>query len=29
MQDLGYKPDTAVEKGIGQFIKWYKIYFTS
>jgi UDP-glucuronate 4-epimerase len=28
VQNLGYKPDTAVKKGIGEFVKWYKIYFT-
>ena len=27
VQNLGYKPDTPVKKGIGEFIKWYKAYF--
>ena len=27
VKDLGYKPDTTVERGIGKFIKWYKTYF--
>jgi UDP-glucuronate 4-epimerase len=26
MQDLGYKPDTPVGKGIERFVEWYKIY---
>jgi UDP-glucuronate 4-epimerase len=26
MADLGYKPDTPVEVGIGNFIEWYKEY---
>lgn len=27
MEDMGYKPDTAVSTGIGKFIEWYKNYF--
>lgn len=27
VQNLGYKPDTQVKKGIGEFIKWYNAYF--
>jgi len=27
VEDLGYKPNTAVQKGIERFIKWYKSYF--
>lgn len=26
IKDLGYKPDTTVEKGIKEFVNWYKIY---
>ena len=27
VEDLGYKPCTSVEKGIAEFIEWYKGYF--
>ena len=27
VENLGYKPNTAVEKGIGEFIIWYRKYF--
>lgn len=27
MNDVGYKPDTSLEYGIGQFIDWYKSYY--
>jgi UDP-glucuronate 4-epimerase len=27
MNDVGYKPNTSLEYGIGQFIEWYKIYY--
>lgn len=27
VQNLGYKPNTPVTKGIAEFIKWYKNYF--
>lgn len=27
MANLGYKPDTPVEKGIERFVAWYKEYF--
>jgi UDP-glucuronate 4-epimerase len=27
VKNLGYKPDTTVQKGIGEFIEWYKSYF--
>jgi UDP-glucuronate 4-epimerase len=27
MANLGYKPDTPVEKGIERFVAWYKNYF--
>lgn len=25
--DFGYSPDTPLEKGIGEFVKWYRNYF--
>jgi UDP-glucuronate 4-epimerase len=27
VDDLGYNPDTPVQKGIEKFITWYKSYF--
>jgi len=27
VKNLGYKPDTPVQKGIERFIEWYKSYF--
>jgi len=27
VKNLGYKPNTPVSDGIGEFIKWYKQYF--
>ena len=29
VNNLGYKPNTTVEKGIERFIKWYKDYFAN
>jgi UDP-glucuronate 4-epimerase len=29
VEELGYKPDTPVKKGIEKFIGWYKIYFSN
>jgi UDP-glucuronate 4-epimerase len=29
MEDLGYKPNTTVQKGIERFIEWYKSYFNT
>ena len=26
-QDFGYKPDTKIEKGVAEFIKWYREYY--
>jgi UDP-glucuronate 4-epimerase len=26
-KDFGYSPETSMKKGIGEFVKWYKIYF--
>lgn len=28
VENLGYKPNTPVQKGIERFIKWYKQYFS-
>jgi UDP-glucuronate 4-epimerase len=27
VENLGYKPHPPVQRGIGEFIKWYKSYF--
>lgn len=27
-ENLGYKPNTPVQKGIERFIEWYKQYFS-
>jgi UDP-glucuronate 4-epimerase len=27
VRDLGYKPDTPVEKGVANFVQWYRGYF--
>ena len=27
VKNLGYKPDTSVQKGIGKFVEWYRTYF--
>ena len=27
INDLGYKPNTSVKKGVNEFIKWYRKYF--
>lgn len=27
MQDVGFKPDTSIETGIGNFVNWYKEYY--
>jgi len=29
MNDVGFKPDTPLEYGIGQFVDWYKAYFNA
>ena len=29
MDDVGFKPSTSVEEGIGKFVKWYKQYYKS
>ena len=26
-QDVGFKPDTSVEQGIENFVKWYREYY--
>ena len=25
-EDFGYKPDTTIERGVGEFVEWYKMY---
>ena len=27
MKDVGFKPDTTIERGIGKFVEWYKEYY--
>ena len=27
MEDFGYKPDTKLADGIGEFVKWYKEFY--
>jgi UDP-glucuronate 4-epimerase len=27
IEDMGYKPETPVEIGIGKFLKWYQTFF--
>ncbi len=27
MQDVGFKPNTSIEEGIGKFVDWYKAYY--
>ncbi len=27
MHDVGFKPDTSIEEGVGQFVKWYREYY--
>lgn len=27
MQDVGFRPDTPIERGIEQFVQWYKSYY--
>lgn len=27
MEDFGFKPDTSIEKGLGEFVKWFKEYY--
>jgi len=27
MDDVGFKPDTPIEKGIGNFVRWYRDYY--
>jgi len=27
MRDVGFKPDTSIEDGIGAFVKWYRDYY--
>ena len=27
IRDVGFKPDTAIDEGIGKFVEWYKRYY--
>jgi UDP-glucuronate 4-epimerase len=27
MRDFHFRPDTSIEKGLGEFVKWYKGYY--
>ena len=27
MEDVGFKPNTSVDEGIGKFVKWYREYY--
>ena len=27
IKDVGFKPDTSIEEGIGRFVEWYKKYY--
>ena len=27
MRDVGFKPATSIEEGVGRFIDWYKEYY--
>jgi UDP-glucuronate 4-epimerase len=27
MNDVGFRPDTSIEKGIGAFVDWYRGYY--
>ncbi|MCH8846732.1 MAG: capsular biosynthesis protein CpsI, partial [Proteobacteria bacterium] len=27
VDDVGYKPNTSIEEGIGRFVEWYLEYF--
>ncbi len=27
IKDVGYKPETTIEYGIAEFVKWYKVYY--
>jgi UDP-glucuronate 4-epimerase len=29
MQDVGFKPSTSIEEGIGRFVEWYRSYYSS
>jgi UDP-glucuronate 4-epimerase len=28
IEDVGFKPDTSIEEGIGRFVEWYKKYYS-
>ena len=27
IRDVGFKPDTSIDEGIGKFVKWYREYY--
>ena len=27
IEDVGFKPDTSIDEGIGKFVEWYKGYY--
>lgn len=27
IKDVGFKPDTSIDEGIGKFVEWYKEYY--
>jgi len=27
VEDTGYKPDTSIERGIDEFVKWYSEFY--
>ena len=27
VEDIGYRPTTTLEEGIGRFVKWYRAYY--
>ena len=28
VNDMGYRPDTNIKKGVGEFVKWYRGYYS-
>ena len=28
VDDIGFKPETSIEEGIGKFVDWYKQYYS-
>jgi len=27
MKDVGFKPETSIQEGIGRFVEWYREYY--